>query len=110
MAVNYKPLGQVLSIAATEVTVYTCPASTNTVVSSVVICNTGIVDSWITVYVVGGGGATALKYANYYELTIPALDTFISTIGITLEDGDKIIIDSDTSAIAVSVYGQEITP
>ena len=81
MTVTIKTLGQAAPLATTETTLYTVPAVTTAVCSSLICCNRGATSTTFRVSVSVGGGATANKDYIYYDLAIPANDTFIATAG-----------------------------
>ena len=59
MALTYKVVNGVAPNAATDTTLYTCPASTTAVVTQLSILNTdGSVVARVKIYVCDGGGAT----------------------------------------------------
>lgn len=105
----YKILGQVSSSATTETDLYTVPASTSTVCSSIVICNMGATQVPFRVSISQGGGATANKDYIYYDVILAGNDTFIATIGITLAATDKIRVYSGNSSLSFQAFGSEIS-
>ena len=107
MAVTYKTLGQVAPSATTETTLYTVPSATNTVCSTVVVCNrTGTADAFRVSVDVGGSG-TANKDYLYYDIPINGNDTFTATIGITLSATDVVRVYAGTTGLSFSLFGVE---
>lgn len=102
-----KVLGQVLATATTETDLYTVPASTNTVISSIVICNTSVSSETFRVYIRIAGAATDNKQYLYYDTPINGNDTFVATIGITLAETDVVTVYSSSSNLAFNLFGQE---
>jgi hypothetical protein len=90
MAVVIKSLGQVAPLATTETDLYTVPTARTAVCSSIVICNRANTSATFRVSHSVGGGATATKDYLYYDVTLAGNDTFIATIGMTLDTPDKI--------------------
>lgn len=109
MATTYLPLGQVAPLATTETLLYTVPALTSTVASSISVCNRGATASTFRVSISVGGGATANKDYLYYDVPIPANDTFIATIGITLATGDVVRVFGGNANLSFSLWGAQIT-
>lgn len=107
MATTLKVLGQSAPAATTETTLYTVPASTSTVVSSLVVANRGAVADAFRVSVAVAGAATANKDYLFYDIPIAANDTFIATIGITLATTDVVRVYAGTTALSFSLFGQE---
>ena len=109
MALTYKILGQSSPSTTTETTLYTVPASTSTICSSISICNRGGTQTTFRVSVSQGGGATANKDYLYYDVTLAGNDTFIATIGITLATTDVIRVYSGNSSLSFQLFGSEIS-
>ena len=61
------------------------------------------------VSVSAAGASTANKDYIYYDLTIPAYDTFIATIGISLATTDKVRVYASTANVSFNLFGQENT-
>jgi len=98
------------NVSTTVVTAYNVPAATQSVVSSLTVCNTGTASVSFSAAVVSAGGNIGNDNYLYYNLTIPGNDTFISTVGITLSAGEQIRVVGDTAtALSVMVFGVEIT-
>jgi hypothetical protein len=109
MATTYKVLGQSSPSATTETDLYTVPASTSAVASSVIVCNRSAVLATFRISIAVGGGATANKDYIYYDLPIGANDTFIATIGVTLATTDKVKVYASNTNLSFSLYGSEIS-
>jgi hypothetical protein len=105
----YKILGQSSPSATTETDLYTVPAATSTVCSSVSICNRGTTQTTFRVSISQGGAATTNKDYLYYDVTLAGNDTFIATIGVTLAATDKIRVYSGSSNLSFQVWGTEIS-
>jgi hypothetical protein len=109
MAITYKILGQDAPIATTEVDLYTVPAATQTVASSVTITNRGSTVATFRVAVVQGGGVTGPRHYLYYELPLAGYDTFIATIGVTMETSDVVRVYASSANLTFQLFGSEIT-
>lgn len=109
MAVNYKVLGQSAPAADTDTTLYTVPASTETVVSTITCCNRGTVSANIRVAIRPDGAAIANQHYIYYDLALPANETFAATFGVTLDASDVVTIRADTADTSFNLFGQEIS-
>ena len=107
MADTLKILGQVAPSATTETTLYTVPGSTSTTISTLVVCNRGTAATF-RVSVSVGGGATANKDYLYYDLAIPANDTFGATLGITLAATDVVRVYASTTDLSFAAFGVEV--
>lgn len=108
MATTYKNLGQSAPAATTPTDLYTVPALTQAVASSFIVCNRGNTATTFRLSRSVGGGATANKDYLYYDVTIPANDTFIATIGLTLGAADKVRVYAGNGNLSFSLDGMEV--
>ena len=108
MPTIYKVLGQALP-ASTSATLYTVPASTDTVVSTVNACNTGATAATIDIAIRIAGAALTTSQHIVKGLSLAANSTFTYTAGITLDATDVITVVSSTSNVAFSAFGSEIS-
>jgi len=108
MATTYSTLGQSNPAATTQTTLYTCPASTQTVVSSLVVCNQG--GSSATYRLAIRKDAAVLTSAMYivYDATIAANTTIAYTLGITVDASDLITVYASTATMSFTAFGSEI--
>ena len=104
---NYKVLGQVNPSATTLTTLYTAPASTQAVISTIVIANlTGTAATFrIAVRVAGASIANAQYLA--YDITVGAADSTALTLGITMNATDVLSVYASTANLAFSAFGSE---
>jgi hypothetical protein len=110
MAETYKILGQVAATANTTHNVYTVPAATQAVVSSIVIVNrNNAANCTYRVAAQQAGAALANQHYVAYDAPIAALDTVALSLGITLGNTDVISVYSANSNLSFSVFGTEIT-
>jgi len=109
MANVYKILGQSSPTATTETDLYTVPATTSTVCSSISICNRGATQTTFRVSISQGGGVTANKDYLYYDVTLAGNDTFVATIGVTLATTDVVRIYSGNASLSFQLFGTEIS-
>jgi len=108
MATAYKVLGQVNPATETLTTLYTVPASTSSVASTLTICNLGVSTS-VRVAVRPAGAAIDNKHYILYDSTLNQYDSLFLTIGITLATTDVVSVYAGTSTVAFSLSGSEIT-
>lgn len=109
MAETYKVLGQSNPTAATQTSMYTVPGSTSAIVSSIVVCNRSSTPTTFRISILPGGGTVANEDYLYYDLPIDGNDTFIATIGATLETGSEIEVYATLATLSFNAYGSEIT-
>ena len=106
---TYKILGQSSPSATTETVLYTVPAATSSVCSSLSICNRGATQTTFRVSISAAGAATANKDYLYYDVTLAGNDTFIATIGVTLATTDVIRVYSGNASLSFQLFGTEIS-
>ena len=108
MATIYKVLGQE-EPASTSATLYTVPASTDTVVSTINACNTGTTSATISIAIRVAGATLADKQYLVKDLPLASKSSFTYTAGITLDATDVITVVSSTNDVAFSAFGSEIS-
>lgn len=108
MPTAYKILGQSAPLATTETTLYTVPAATSTVASSIIVCNRSGSIAYFRVSVSKAGAVTSNKDYIYYDVVIGGNDTFIATIGVTLATTDVVRVYASNANLSFSLYGSEI--
>lgn len=104
-----KILGQQSPAATTQVALYTVPASTQSVVSSIVICNRGAASTTYRLSIAYTGLADATNQQIVYDATIAANDSIFLTLGLTLGATDLIRCYSASGNVTFNVFGVEIT-
>lgn len=109
MAIAYKVLGQVAPSATTSTTVYTVPASTEAIVSSVTICNRSSSSGTFRLAVRPDGATLANEHYVVYDTSIAANDTIILTVGLTLDATDVLEAYASSADMSFHAYGSEIS-
>lgn len=109
MATTPKVLGQSNPSATTETALYTVPAATNAIVSTIVICNQAISSATYRIYVAVAGATTAAKMYISYDVPIGALTTVTMTLGLTLSATDVIRVYTNNGLTSFSAFGTELT-
>ena len=106
---TYKVLAQGNPAATTETTLYTVPAATSTVVSTIIVCNqTGSGATFRLAVRPSAEGTTTAKNWIVYGATVAASDATALTLGITLAAGDKLQIFASNANMSFSAFGSEI--
>lgn len=108
MATTYKVLGQSNPSATTATTLYTVPASTSTVVSTISICNQAGSTASYRIAVRPAGATLAAQHYLAYDIVIAANDTTALTLGITLATTDVVTVYASTATLSFSAFGSEI--
>lgn len=105
---TYKVLGQAAPSATTETDLYTVPAATEAIVSSIVVANRANTDASFRISVSVDGAATANKDYLAYDLSLPANGQYTATLGITIDASDKIRVYASSANVSFSAFGSEI--
>jgi hypothetical protein len=108
MASTYKVLGQSNPSATTLTTLYTVPALTQAVASTMTICNLGV-STTVRVAVRPAGAAIANQQYIVYDNVVNSNDTMFLTLGIALSTTDVVSVYAGTATVAFNLYGSEIT-
>ncbi len=109
MADTLKVLAQSNPSATTLTDAYTVPASTSTVVSSIVVCNRSSAATTFRVSVAIAGAADTNAQYIYYDVPIPGNDTFIATVGLGLATTDKVRVYAGAATLSFQLWGIEVT-
>lgn len=104
-----KILGQLSPSATTLTDVYTVPALTQAIVSSIAICNRSGTPTSFRVSLAVAGDADDDKQYLYYDLPILGNDTFVATLGISLGAGDVVRAYATLATLSFNVSGMEIS-
>ena len=108
MATTYKVLGQSNPSATTATTLYTVPAATQAVVSTITVCNQAATAATYRIAIRVGGGALAASQYIAYDVSLPANATDTLTLGVTLGAADVVTIYASTATMSFAAFGSEI--
>jgi len=112
MAKTYKRLGAATPASDTYTALYSVPASTSSVISTISICNAtassrtfrlGIVES------ATAASAIALNEHFVFDTAVAANDTIMLTLGISMNNQQKLICLANTASVAFNAWGVEIS-
>lgn len=109
MPTAYKVLGQSEPAATTATTLYTVPASTSTIVSTISVCNRAATAATFRISVRPAGAAQADQHYIAFDAPIASKDTLFLTVGLTLATTDVITVYSSNADTAFNAYGSELT-
>jgi hypothetical protein len=104
-----KVLGQLDSATPgvnTDADLYTVPAATSTVVSTLSVANRGAA-AHFTIKIRVAGAASATKQHLVSGIALTANETMFFTLGITLATTDVITVQADTTTVTFQAFGQE---
>lgn len=112
MPTVYKVLGQSAPTGGIDTNIYTVPAATQVIISSITVCNRGTDDATFRVWVAINAAVTANAQYIYYDVPIAGNDTFIATVGITIDAADQVRVRGGGiggSNLTFQLFGSEIT-
>jgi len=110
MPQTYKVLGQSAPAANATVNIYTVPAATQAIVSSIVITNrNAAANATYRIAVQPAGAAIANQHFIAYDSTVTALDSIALSLGVSMGNTDVLSVYSGNANISFSVFGVEIT-
>jgi hypothetical protein len=108
MPQTHKVLGQSNPAATTLTTLYTVPASTQAIVSTLSVANLGV-STTFRVAVRPAGATLANQHYLVYDASVNANDSFYLTLGISLAATDVVSVYAGTATLAFSLFGVEVT-
>lgn len=109
MATSFKVLGQVATAATTDTTLYTVPASTEAVISTLIVANREASAATFRIAIRPDGATLADEHYIAYDVAVGAADSTTLTLGLTLNAADVITVRASTADLTFSVFGSEIT-
>lgn len=109
MATNYKVLGQSNPAATTATTLYTVPAATQTIVSTLVVANLANASATFRIACRIAGATLANSQYVAYDVSVGANDSTALTLGITLGATDVITVYASSANLTFTAFGSEIS-
>lgn len=85
---------------------YITPASKQSVISTISMCNVSSSTDYARVFITPSGNAYD-QNALYYDLEIVPSDTFLSTAGFTVPYGSKMVCYSENGGISFGAFYDE---
>jgi len=110
MASVYKVLGQSAPAATTATTLYTVPASTEAVISTIIVANRAATAATFRISIRPNGTAQANQHYIAFDVPIAGADSTTLTLGITIDAADVITVYGSTANLSFNAFGTEITP
>jgi hypothetical protein len=105
---TYKVLGQSAPAATTASNVYTVPAATEAVISTIVIANRAATAGSFRLSVRPAGASQANQHYLAYDVPIAANDSTTLTLGLTLAATDVVTFYASSADQSINVFGTEI--
>lgn len=109
MPTIYRVLGQSAPSATTNTDIYTSPASTQTVVSTITVANRGATAATFRLAVRPAGAAIANQHYIAFDAPIAANDATNLTLGVTLAATDVVTIYASNTNLSFSLFGSQIS-
>jgi hypothetical protein len=109
MPTTYKVLAQSAPSATTATDIYTVPAATSAVVSTIVIANRTTSAATYRIAIRPAGATLANQHYIAYDVTVGLSDSTTLTLGITLAATAVITVYASTANLSFNVFGSEIT-
>lgn len=108
MATIYKVLGQSNPAATTATILYTCPAATQAIFSTLNIANLAASAATFRVAVRPDGAALSAQHYLAYDVSIAANNSTALTLGGTIDAGDVVTVYASNTNLAFTLFGSEI--
>lgn len=105
----YKILGQANPGASTLATLYTVPATSFAVSSSIIIANLSGNSANFRISVAPQGAADNPKQYLAYDCQISGNEIYDFTIGLTLSGSDVVRVYANNNNLVFNIFGEEIT-
>jgi glucose-6-phosphate dehydrogenase assembly protein OpcA len=109
MPTVYKVLGQSNPAATTATTLYTVPAATEAIISTIVIANLTATAATFRIAIRPNGATLANSQYIAYDITVGASDSTALTLGVTLDATDIVTVYASTANLTFTAFGSEIS-
>jgi hypothetical protein len=112
MPTIYKVLAQSAPTSTSIANVYTVPAATNTVISTLMICNRATVNAAYNIAIQPAGATLANQHYISFNALVPAQDSIALTVGMSLAATDNIAVQANTTGVnnlGFTIFGTEIS-
>jgi hypothetical protein len=109
MATTYRVLGQSNPSATTATSLYTVPAATQAIVSTLTVCNQAATAATYRIAVRVAGAALAANQYVAYDVSLPGNASDTLTLGITLGATDVITVYASSANVSFAAFGSELS-
>ena len=106
---TYKTLAQSNPAATTLTTIYTTPASTQTITSALIVANRSTIATSFRAAVAIAGAADTLAQYIFYDAPIGANEVVASVLGLSLQPTDEIRCYATLATLSFNIFGVEKT-
>lgn len=110
MAELVKVIGQLAPAATVLSVLYTVPALTQAVISTLVVANqnSGSNIKFRVSIAIAAAADTPAQYV-FYDVLLLKQSAFTATLGITLGAGDVVRVQTDTANVSFNLFGVEVS-
>ena len=109
MPAAYKVLGQSNPAATTLTTLYTVPAATSAIASTLAVANLSASAITFRVAIRPAGATVANQHYIAFDAAVAANDSVFLTLGVSLAATDVVSVFASSANAAFSLFGAEIT-
>jgi len=111
MATTLKQLGQLMPTNTTAASIYSPGASTQTLIKSIVVCNTSAGAVTYRIFHDDNGTTYDTTTALYYDVSLAANTSIILSLNLVMDDstGNLAVRTSSANDLTFTCYGAEIT-
>lgn len=112
MPTIYKVLAQSAPSSTNIANVYTVPAATNTIISTLMVCNRGTVNAAYNIAIQPAGATLANQHYIIFNSVCPANDSIALTVGMALAATDNVAVQANTTGVdnlGFTLFGTEIS-
>ena len=109
MATTYKILAQSAPAATTENNLYTVPAATSAIISTLTVANRGTDLATYRVYVAIAGAATTNAQYLVYDANLAGNASVALTLGITLAATDVLRVYASSANFSFNAFGTQLS-
>lgn len=110
MAIEYKVLGQSAPAATTNTDLYTVPAGTQVISSTIAVANRSQGEVKFRIAVRVAGETLSDKQYIAYNTPVAGQDSTFITVGITLSSADVVTVYAENDQLSFNMFGSEVTP
>ena len=111
MATTLKQLGQLMPTNTTAASIYSPGASTQTLIKSIVVCNTSAGAVTYRIFHDDNGTTYDTTTALYYDVSLAGNTSIILSLNLVMDDstGNLAVRTSSANDLTFTCYGAEIT-
>ena len=109
MTTTYRVLGQANPQEHTLTTLYTVPSGTQTIISTITVCNQSANTGTFKLAVRPFGAAIDPKHYINYDTPLPGNDSISVKVAMTLGATDVVSVNASSSLISFNAFGSELS-